>query len=356
MDELRWILLILGVVVIAGVYVYGRLQDWRHDGPPWRRRGRREHREPFADHELSSEDIESTLGELDELIHESETEIRPPRGGSRPERHAAPESADEDPPAPPEPQEPVAPSPETEEEPAAAPARPTLAFSEEGVGEVRVRGADGEVAASSERRLGEREPAPASSGGRGERDGRGEAFAARLRRAFRGEDVDAPETDAAGGSAEPAPPEAAGEEKIVVISVMAPEGEVYVGRAVTDALEDCGLRLTEQGIYQRKLDTRSGPVALYSAANILEPGTFDPGGVDQMETPGVALFLRLPGPFDGLAAFEQMLATARSLAGKLGGQVLDGRRCDLTTQAIEHIREDLLEYRRRAHLAARQAR
>ncbi|PWG63499.1 cell division protein ZipA [Sediminicurvatus halobius] len=355
MDELRWILLILGVVVIAGVYVYGRLQDWRHDGPPWRRRGRREQREPFADHDLSREDIESTLGELDELIHESETEIRRPRRA--PEEAERAEAGNADPEHDPEP-EGDAPHPEpapAREPGGSAGGRPELAFSEEGVGEVRVRGADGDVAASSERRLDTRRAESAAEAGSRPvaRDGRGEAFAARLRRAFRGEEGGQQESVAGTPSD---PPEMAGEEKIVVLSVMAPEGEVYVARALTEALEDCGLRLNSQGIYQRTLDTRTGAVALYSAANILEPGTFDPEALDETDTPGVVLFLRLPGPFDGLAAFEQMLATARTLARQLGGQVLDGRRCDLTTQSIEHIREELLEYRRRAHLAARQAR
>ena len=51
--------------------------------------------------------------------------------------------------------------------------------------------------------------------------------------------------------------------------------------------------------------------------------------------------------------FEQMLEAARNLARQLDGQVLDGRRCELTRQTLEHIRDDLLEYRRLAHLAAR---
>jgi len=354
MDELRWILLILGVLVIAGVYVYGRLQDWRQDGPPWRRRGRRETREPFADHDLSSEDIESALGELDELIHESETEVRAPRRDAAdpgPERARAAASAAT-------PADPAETGTEADARVPETAASPEPDASSEGIGEVRVRSADGEVRASSEQRA--TAPAPQGAGSAAEApetadaggEGRGDAFANRLRRAFRGGHEERP----APAGTDAGPPEAAGEEKIVVLSVMAPEGEVYLGRPLTEALEDCGLRLNEQGIYQRKLDTRSGPVALYSVANILEPGVFRQDRLDETETPGVVLFLRLPGPFDGLAAFEQMLATARTLARQLGGQVLDGRRCDLTTQSIEHIREELLEYRRRAHLAARQAR
>ena len=78
--------------------------------------------------------------------------------------------------------------------------------------------------------------------------------------------------------------------------------------------------------------------------------------LDEMETPGVALFMQLPGPFDGLTGFEQMLETARALARDLHAQVLDARRCELTRQTLEHIRDDLLEYRRLAHLAARRVR
>lgn len=157
---------------------------------------------------------------------------------------------------------------------------------------------------------------------------------------------------------EPAPaaaPVFEGEEKVIVLTVMAPKGVQYAGDALAEVAEDCGLRLTEQGVFRRGVDTDAGTVAAYTIANILEPGTFEQSRLAEQMTPGVVMIMQLPGPFDGPSTFEQMLATARTIVERLGGQLLDGRRCDLNAQSIEHMREELLEYRRRSQLADRRS-
>jgi cell division protein ZipA len=143
------------------------------------------------------------------------------------------------------------------------------------------------------------------------------------------------------------------QEKIVVLNVAATDGRLFSGRMLVDALEATGMHYGAHSIYHRTLDARKGPISLFSAANILRPGTFEPDRLDEIESPGVALFLQLPGPYDGLAAFEQMLDTARRIAQRLDLKLLDERRCSLSNQAIEHIREELREYRRLAHLKAK---
>ena len=291
MEELRWLLLILGLLVIVLVYGYGRVQEWRDEGPPWRRR--RAKSEPFADDALSNEDIEDTLSELDTLISEHQEEVRAPH---RPESISS--AADQ------------------------GGSRPAWVNDEAGVPEQtasrRPERREGRLAGLLGSRAKGPEPAV-------EREAQGK-------------------------------PKSPGEEKIVVINLVAPaEGDRFAGPDLVQALEAAGMHYGEHQIFHRLPDAHS-PDALFSAANILEPGWFDLERIAGFDTPGVAFFMRLPGPYDGLATFEQMLATARAVTKRLGGHLLDGRRCDLTQQAIEHIRADLIEYRRRAHLAARQAR
>jgi cell division protein ZipA len=60
MDELRWILLGLGVLIVIGVYGYARVQDWRRDGAPWSRRSAQ--REPFADEAPVVDDDDPIIG------------------------------------------------------------------------------------------------------------------------------------------------------------------------------------------------------------------------------------------------------------------------------------------------------
>jgi len=248
MDEMRWILLIVGAVLVAGVYGYTRWQESR-------RRPRRGRREVFAD-DLA---IEEALRELDSVVVELD------------------------------PLEPCADQPA-----ATAPAEPPR-------------------------------PEPA---------------------------VAAPEPAPAAALAEDEP-QTGLEDKVIVLNVAATDGRLFGGRLLVEALQAAGMRYGERSIYHRVLETRKGPVALFSAANILRPGTLAPEELDAIQSPGLALFLQLPGPYDGLAAFEQMLETARRLAEQLDVKLLDERRCGLTNQAIEHIREELREYRRLAHLVAK---
>lgn len=260
MDTLRWILLIVGVLVIAGIYAGYKLQDWRRRRP----HGSRD--------EPSEGDIDGALENLDSLV------------------------VDEF---------------EDHEEPAVEPVDLTIEADE------RV-----DVPAA------EAQPRPEPQ-------------------AAAKQDV-APRVEA---DAEPV-----GGEKIVVIGVGAPEGRMFTGREVADAAEAAGLRHGEHDIFHRTVSAEDGSVAMFSMANILEPGTFDPDQLDEIRTPGVVFFLQLPSIFDGLIAFEQMLEAARDVARALRGHLLDERRCDLSAQAVEHIREELREYRRLAHLAARQRR
>ncbi|MEX0448498.1 cell division protein ZipA [Spiribacter sp. 221] len=366
MDELRWILLGLGVVIIVGVYGYARLQDWRRDGPPWRRRTSTE-REPFAgydepdidaDDPLTVDPIEPVADRGGDDGSDNDGILGPARvvseGGTAPE----------DPAAPPEraaPEEPVAeevsvsphhhrrdePAPQPEPSPADP---PIPAF-------LRARGrqqpAAGPAAEQRPAPAPRPEPAPAPSPAAPSAPA-GPVEEPELDLGFPPEPEPAPEP--AAPPVESMPADIDGEEKVIALSVMAPTGREYNGADLAAVLESAGLRLTPQGIFRRGLDTGEGTVALFTAANIIEPGTFDAQDPASVSTPGVVLIMQLPGPFDGLATFEQMLTTARRLADTLGGQLLDGRRCDLTTQAIEHIREELLEYRRRAHLASRSRR
>ncbi|MFB4202849.1 Cell division protein ZipA [wastewater metagenome] len=371
MDELRWLLIILGALVIVAIYLHGTFQNWRHDGLPWSR-NRRNQREPFAgggveephlDDELPEFDPELETGrETGDLGREGDDDDRvspfhdvgaeaDPEAGmdegddlpagrderdfpawahsrvegsrSRAEEWPVPEADDDD--WWPDDDLPVGSTPDD-----GSPDAPEI---EEGV--------EGSDAGALGDGGGEREPA---------RRGR---LAERLRRAL-GTDGGG-DGSRGGGEAEADVPPGL-EEKIVVINVLAPNGERFLGPAVQDALQSAGLTFGEHGIFHRYIEGSRGRVAEFSVANILNPGWFDLERMEGFETPGLAFFLRLPGPFDAVTAFEEMLEAARHVAGELDGQLLDARRCDLTHQAVEHLREEMIEYRRRAHLARRQHR
>lgn len=367
MDELRWLLIILGALVIVAIYLHGTFQNWRHDGLPWSR-NRRNQREPFAGGSAEEPHLDEELPEFDpgfgdgaagrdrdhdeqvSPFHDEGIETDPEAGThggddlpsgrhegdfpawahsrvegsrSRAEEWPVPETDDDDWWRDDDPAVGGAPS-------EVGPDAPEIGPGEEGTGAVTDGGARGESG---------REPA---------RRGR---LGERLRRALGADDGGGRAGDKAGADVP-----AGLEEKIVVINVLAPTGERFLGPAVQDALQSAGLTFGEHGIFHRYIEGSRGRVAEFSVANILNPGWFDLERMEDFETPGLAFFLRLPGPFDAVTAFEEMLEAARHVAGELDGQLVDARRCDLTHQAVEHLREEMIEYRRRAHLARRQHR
>lgn len=139
-------------------------------------------------------------------------------------------------------------------------------------------------------------------------------------------------------------------DKLIVLHVAAgPSGQI-MGVQLKAALEAEDLEFGVMDIYHRLVPAANGRVPQFSVANMLNPGTFDPAGMDEFTTVGVSLFLQLPGPRDGMESFEAMLSCAQSLAARLGGQVLDASRSTLTPQGIEHIREGIREWALKARV------
>lgn len=144
---------------------------------------------------------------------------------------------------------------------------------------------------------------------------------------------------------------AAVETTAVAITVMAREGERFAGADLRRLLQSLNLEHGEMGIFHRRergKPRRAPPV--YSVANVVQPGTFELGAMDDITTPGVALFVQLPGPEDPGAAFEDMIRAARTLADGLNGIVCDDTRSTLTGQVINHLRERISEFSRKQRL------
>ena len=151
------------------------------------------------------------------------------------------------------------------------------------------------------------------------------------------------------------PAQAGGEEKIIVLHVTARQGETFHGADVLRAAETAGLGYGAMRVFHRYAQDRAGDRPVFSVANMVEPGWFERETMEQMTTPGLSLFIRLPGPVNGLAAFDEMLACARQLAQTLGGEMLDERRSAWSRQTEVHTREQIQEYLRRRRLAVKQA-
>ncbi len=138
--------------------------------------------------------------------------------------------------------------------------------------------------------------------------------------------------------------------KIIQLNIV-PHENLFYGDDVMSMAHEVGLEPGDMDIFHRFEVDAEQQHALYSMANMVEPGTFPMDDMDNFSTPGLTLFSQLPGPKDGLSIFADMLHAAEQLANKLGGELRDGAHSALTKQTIGHMREEIQEHHRQVQLA-----
>ncbi|ARD22907.1 cell division protein ZipA [Shewanella japonica] len=123
------------------------------------------------------------------------------------------------------------------------------------------------------------------------------------------------------------PEEPLGEpQDVLVLHVVAREGEQMHGAELLPSLLSLNFKFGDMDIFHRHLDNAGNGKVLFSMANMLKPGVFDPDNMEQFVTQGVVLFMTLPCHGDPLMNFSIMLNSAQQLADDLGAEVLDGQR------------------------------
>ena len=135
------------------------------------------------------------------------------------------------------------------------------------------------------------------------------------------------------------------EKEILVINVLARGNKQFIGSDLWEAFQRNGLTFGDMNIFHRLNPVTRTPQ--FSVANAIEPGTFDLSSMESMKTPGACLFLRLPGPSEPAAVFDDMLRVARDIGHGLGGELKDENFSVLTGQTEEHYRQRIAEFSRK---------
>ncbi len=129
------------------------------------------------------------------------------------------------------------------------------------------------------------------------------------------------------------PPES--ERHILSLRIAALGHERLSGRVVRLALGACGFEHGRFGIFhQPGADGR----ALLSAANLSKPGIFDLPNMDFQRFSGLSLFAVLPGPLPPAAALDHLLDTAQDLAERLRARLQDEQGLALGAAQLETLR------------------
>jgi cell division protein ZipA len=128
------------------------------------------------------------------------------------------------------------------------------------------------------------------------------------------------------------------ERRIVTLRVIPAREARFAGRALRQAFAAAGFWHGPLDIYH--LPDEAGRV-IVSAAALAQPGTFDPSIMDSQRFSGLNLFAVLPGPLSEPAAFDELMRAARSLAERLDGAITDQHGEELTPPRVARLRQSL---------------
>ena len=115
------------------------------------------------------------------------------------------------------------------------------------------------------------------------------------------------------------------------------------GTRLLEVLQEEGLQHGKYDVFHR---LHTDGLSIFSVASMLEPGTFDLQKMPELQYPGLTLFAQLPGPVPGMHALNELVACAKRLQQALNGTLQDERGVPLTVHRIERLRQEVREFER----------
>ena len=132
-------------------------------------------------------------------------------------------------------------------------------------------------------------------------------------------------------------------QKVVTLRLVARDGGSFRGDELVLSLRGIGMRHGKFGIFHR-YDGNNENHTIFSAASLVEPGSFDLTNIKEQELPGISLVLILPGPIEAAEAFDMMMEAARAVAQALDGELLDESGSTLSIQRERYMREEIIQF------------
>lgn len=135
------------------------------------------------------------------------------------------------------------------------------------------------------------------------------------------------------------------EKDLFIFNVVAKDDQLLYGHALLQFFLTSGFRFGEMSLFHRHQHSDgTGPV-LFSIANMMLPGTFDPINMKQFDCPGVSFFLSAPDPdINVKEAFDLMLIAVEQMAEEFDCLVLNAQREKLTEAEFRNYHERLAHY------------
>lgn len=132
-------------------------------------------------------------------------------------------------------------------------------------------------------------------------------------------------------------------EKIVTLRLVAKHHGAFAGDELALTLRGIGMRHGKFGIFHRYEGDDENRV-IFSAASLVEPGSFDLANLKAQRIPGISLFMVLPGPLEGAQAYDLMVTAGRALSKSLNAELLDESGSTFSIQRERYLREEIIQY------------
>jgi cell division protein ZipA len=130
----------------------------------------------------------------------------------------------------------------------------------------------------------------------------------------------------------------------LLLTIMAPPGRPFRGPSILMAAQELRLKLHKSGVFDYFPTGEIKDKPVFGLAHLWEPGIFELDTIGKLSTPGLLMFMNLPGSMAPVQATDKMIQTARQLAQKLGGTVCNQQRERMTTQAFMKMRSAAAEF------------
>lgn len=135
--------------------------------------------------------------------------------------------------------------------------------------------------------------------------------------------------------------------EVLVLSVHCSGDTPFVGTKLFESMENNGLIYGAMDIFHRHADLSGTGKVLFSVANIMQPGTLKHDDPEEFTTKGISFFMTLPCFGEPEQNFKLMLKTAQQIADDLGGHVLDEQRNFITPNKIELYKKQIQQFKAR---------
>ena len=133
------------------------------------------------------------------------------------------------------------------------------------------------------------------------------------------------------------------EQRIVTLRIVASGNAGFCGEDLILSLRGIGMRHGKFGIFHQYDGTDESAI-IFSAASLIEPGSFDLENIKAQQIPGISLFMVLPSVISGPDAFDLMMAAGRALSQSLQAELLDESGSTLSIQREHYLREEIIQY------------